>query len=271
MQKWVYHEKQSESMCAVHCLNSLFQGPVYDEVQLAGIARELDMKEALLYRPEFSEVVGVEGSLNVSEDGNFSVQVITKAIEMRGLAVDQVVSLDASVIPKENDPLDNDPRRCVNAFVCWLNHHWICIRKVHGFWFDMNSVNSAPQYLSYFRIELFLGELMRQGYFVYKVTGRIPEFDDEMRSAYPDNKTLHGKWLPLITDDRGVPLVLNDESPPQKKKKKKRGKQGAGRDGKVPAMSYEDQLRLAIEESLKPSQQKPQQRQKEQQKKQPPP
>lgn len=217
MQKWVYHERQSGSMCAVHCLNSLFQGPVFDEVALAEIARELDMKEASLYQEAFGEVVEIKGSVNVSVDGNFSIQVIVKAIEGRGLKVNQVAALDAQTIPKENDPLDNDPTKCVHAFVCWLNHHWICIRKVHGFWFDMNSVHSAPQYLSYFRIDLFLGELQRQGYYVYKVTGRIPECD--MRMEYPDNETLHGKWLPLITDDRGIPQVLHDESPKQKRRK----------------------------------------------------
>lgn len=247
MQKWVYHERQSESMCAVHCLNALFQGPVINEVELAEIARDLDMKEASLYKG-FGEIVGVKGSMNVSEDGNFSIQVIIKAIEARGLKVDQIKLIDSSVLPKENDPLDDDPNKCVHAYICWLKHHWICFRKVHGFWFDMNSLNSVPQYLSYFRIELNLGELKRQGYYVYKVTGKIPECD--LRSNFPDNETLHGKWLPLITDEKGIPSVLHDESPKQSRRKKPAKKNDKKRSNE---MSFEEQMKLAISESLKSS------------------
>lgn len=32
-------------MCGVHCINSLLQGPFYNEVELANIALELDAKE----------------------------------------------------------------------------------------------------------------------------------------------------------------------------------------------------------------------------------
>lgn len=245
MQKWVYHERQSGSMCAVHCLNALFQGPVVDEVKLSEIARDLDMREASLYLREPGEIVEIRGSTNVSVDGNFSIQVILRAIEARGLKTVQIGKLNEEDIPKENDPLDNDPKRCVHAFVCWLSHHWICIRKVHGYWFNMNSVNPAPQYLGYIGIGAFFDELKREGYFLYKVIGKIPECD--MREAYPDNETLHGKWLPLIFNESGIPMVLNDESPKQKRRKV--AKRGTTKRSGV--LSYEDQLRLAMEESLK--------------------
>ena len=45
LSKWfmgLYHEKQIGGLCAVHCLNNLIQGQVFDEVQLAEIAHEMD-------------------------------------------------------------------------------------------------------------------------------------------------------------------------------------------------------------------------------------
>ena len=39
----VYFEKQGEDMlCGMHCVNSMLQGPYFDEVTLAQIGLELD-------------------------------------------------------------------------------------------------------------------------------------------------------------------------------------------------------------------------------------
>ncbi len=44
--KWVYFEKQGKDMmCGVHCINSLLQGPYFDEVTMSNIALTLDQKE----------------------------------------------------------------------------------------------------------------------------------------------------------------------------------------------------------------------------------
>ena len=44
----VYFEKQEGALCAVHCLNTLLQYPVFNAVDLARIAVSLDEKERLI-------------------------------------------------------------------------------------------------------------------------------------------------------------------------------------------------------------------------------
>ena len=64
---WVYWEKQgTDRLCAVHCINSILQGPFYTEVRwldfdetlklsLAEIARELDSQEKELLMGQGTE------------------------------------------------------------------------------------------------------------------------------------------------------------------------------------------------------------------------
>ena len=45
----VYFEKQGrDNLCGLHCLNSLLQGPFFDEISLSQIAQALDKEEAEL-------------------------------------------------------------------------------------------------------------------------------------------------------------------------------------------------------------------------------
>ena len=44
--QFIYFEKQGrDMMCGVHCINSLLQGPYFDEVTMSKIALQLDEKE----------------------------------------------------------------------------------------------------------------------------------------------------------------------------------------------------------------------------------
>lgn len=43
---FIYWEKQGKDrLCGLHCINSLMQGPVFNESNLASIAYELDQYE----------------------------------------------------------------------------------------------------------------------------------------------------------------------------------------------------------------------------------
>lgn len=47
--QFIYFEKQGrDMMCGVHCINSLLQGPYFDEVTMSKIALQLDEKERQL-------------------------------------------------------------------------------------------------------------------------------------------------------------------------------------------------------------------------------
>ena len=80
----LYHEVQESKLCAVHCVNTVLQGPFFSEFDLAALASDLDHKERQV-------MVMVEGeggvsslssgdflseeSHNVSLVGDFSIQV----------------------------------------------------------------------------------------------------------------------------------------------------------------------------------------------------
>lgn len=72
---------QVGSLCAVHALNNLLQGPHVDEVMLADIARGLDDQERSALGGGRLEAE----SANVRADGFFSVQVLSMALQQLGL------------------------------------------------------------------------------------------------------------------------------------------------------------------------------------------
>jgi hypothetical protein len=78
----LYHEKQLRSLCAVHCMNNLVQGPYFDEVNLVEVAHGLDAQERVALGGAWLEG---QASGNAREDG-FSVQAIQEALSRQGLS-----------------------------------------------------------------------------------------------------------------------------------------------------------------------------------------
>lgn len=67
----LYHEVQESKLCAVHCVNTVLQGPFFSEFDLAALASDLDRTEQqMILQADTDE------SFNVSMDGDFSIQVI---------------------------------------------------------------------------------------------------------------------------------------------------------------------------------------------------
>lgn len=74
----LYHEVQESKLCAVHCVNTVLQGPFFSEFDLAALASDLDRKERQMMLVEGGSHAGdflSEESHNVSLDGDFSIQV----------------------------------------------------------------------------------------------------------------------------------------------------------------------------------------------------
>jgi len=191
----VYHERQEAGLCGVHCLNALLQGPVYSEVDLMGIAAELDRREAALMSqaglddPGFLRFVARD-SANVSDDGNFSVQVIEHALAAHGL---HCVPLGCTTTGRCGDG-DGDGDVC-EGYVCNHAAHWFCLRHMHGLWLNLNSLLRRPAVISDTHLELFLAQLQAEGYSVFRVLGRLPE---PLRTEeFPTGRTMHGRWLAL--------------------------------------------------------------------------
>lgn len=78
----LYHEVQESKLCAVHCVNTVLQGPFFSELDLAALASDLDRRERQMMMMETEANPGgavggflSEDSHNVSVDGDFSIQV----------------------------------------------------------------------------------------------------------------------------------------------------------------------------------------------------
>ena len=81
-------------LCGVHCLNTLLQGPYFTAVDLMRFASELDEKERqtmLEMGADTNDFLRymAEESGNVSDDGNYSIQVLSEALKV--WSVDPVV------------------------------------------------------------------------------------------------------------------------------------------------------------------------------------
>ncbi|KAJ6797412.1 ataxin-3-like protein [Iris pallida] len=180
----LYHEVQESKLCAVHCVNTLLQGPFFSEVDLAALASELDQTE----RQMMADVPGdggsgdfsVDGSHNVSLGGDFSIQVLEKALGVWDL---QVIPLSspAAEASKYDPELEN-------AFICHLHDHWFCIRKVNGEWYNFNSLYAAPEHLSKFYLSAFLDTLKGSGWSIFLVRGNFP-------NDCPISSSAFGQWL----------------------------------------------------------------------------
>jgi ataxin-3 len=113
----LYHEVQESRLCAMHCLNAVLQGPYFSEVDLAGLAERLDQQEQQMMleagadSSHYLDFVA-EGSSNVAADGNFSIQVLSFALENLNL---QCVPLESprALLARSNPQQET-------AFICHL-------------------------------------------------------------------------------------------------------------------------------------------------------
>ncbi|EOA25617.1 hypothetical protein CARUB_v10018965mg [Capsella rubella] len=187
----LYHEVQESNLCAVHCVNTVLQGPFFSEFDLAAVAADLDGKERQVML-EGAAVGGFssgdffsEESHNVSLGGDFSIQVLQKALEVWDL---QVIPLNCP----DAEPAQIDPE-LEGAFICHLHDHWFCIRKVNGEWYNFDSLLAAPQHLSKFYLSAFLDSLKGSGWSIFIVKGNFPQECPMSSSSEASNS--FGQWL----------------------------------------------------------------------------
>ncbi|XP_058109295.1 ataxin-3 homolog [Magnolia sinica] len=184
----LYHEVQESKLCAVHCVNTVLQGPFFSEFDLAALASDLDRKERqmLLEGHGGGDTVPIdsEESHNVSMDGDFSIQVLEKALEVWDL---QVIPLNCPVA----EPAQIDPQ-LENAFICHLQDHWFCIRKVDTEWYNFDSLYAAPEHLSKFYLSAYLDTLKGFGWSIFLVRGNFPK---ECPISSSEALNGFGQWL----------------------------------------------------------------------------
>ena len=199
--KFVYFEKQkSDRLCGLHCLNALLQGPFFNVGQLSEIALELDNKEKNLY-----EKKGVDS--NVDLDGNFNIQVLTKALNGCNCIIKNVKQNEISNILNNNNANQNF------GFIFNSIGHWFAIRKIENIWFNLNSTNSlpGPEIISDFYLSLFIDSCVNNGYTIFYVKDLpLQPLHDNMYKNLQNYQSL------VSIDDILAAKVIND----QKKKER---------------------------------------------------
>ncbi|EFJ19780.1 hypothetical protein SELMODRAFT_6003, partial [Selaginella moellendorffii] len=167
----LYHETQESKLCAVHCLNAVLQGPYFSELELAAIARDLDQSERDVmlesgggdaHSPDYLRFVS-EASSNVALDGNFSIQVLQRAL----------AALDLKCLPLTSPELATATTE-IAAYICNLHDHWFALRRIGAQWYNFNSLLPAPQHLSSFYASAFLDSLKNEGWSIFAVQGELP-------------------------------------------------------------------------------------------------
>lgn len=178
----LYHEVQESKLCAVHCVNTVLQGPFFSEIDLAALASDLDRTERQMMNEQgvLSGDFLMEDSHNVSMGGDFSIQVLEKALGVWDL---QVIPFNSPVAEASNF----DPER-ETAFICHLHAHWFSIRKVNNEWYNFNSLYAAPEHLSKFYLSAFLDTLRSSGWSIFVVRGDFPK-------DCPIPSSNFGQWL----------------------------------------------------------------------------
>jgi Ataxin-3 len=202
----VFHEKQQAGLCAVHALNAALQGAYFTAVDLAQIAREFDelerqaMLEAGADTPEAIRFLA-EDSSNVAGDGNFSVQVLERALASFSVQLERV---------RPNTPTGRELLRTAattqRAFIANQGEHWLTLRKIdvgtESLWFNLNSLEDAPQSMSHLYVDAYLTSLGEQGYDLFLVRGELPPASQSLEGG--------GAWFSVVCENDSSPPLIFD-------------------------------------------------------------
>jgi hypothetical protein len=125
----VYHETQSLMRCGVHCVNNVVGRPVYTAAMFDDIVRTLGTPVSWAYR------LGL---------GNYDVNVLAVALQREGYV------LEWWDRRKEFSLCQLDGQQgCVSVIVnrragMMQTRHWICLKKVMGVWYNLDSRLGQP-------------------------------------------------------------------------------------------------------------------------------
>ena len=200
----VYWEKQGQDrMCALHCINSILQGPYVDEFRLSRIAHEIDELENKLLKEESKcSVAGRSVSQNVSDDGFFSIMVLQECLQRMGY------SCIPAANPNVQDLVLYPTASC--GYIINSSEHWISIRCVRGKWFNLDSLKPGPIVLDYRTVSEELQNFIFSGKSVFVVNrisnesgnhnNSLPDPDPFLRPIKPGDKQKHYLSLPEIDE-----------------------------------------------------------------------
>ncbi|TYI87652.1 hypothetical protein E1A91_D04G150300v1, partial [Gossypium mustelinum] len=209
-------------LCAVHCVNTVLQGPFFFEFDLAALASYLDTKER-----------------QMMFQGTPPPPVLQKALEVWDY---QNNPLNCPLA----EPAQIDPE-LENAFICHLHDHWFCIRKVNGEWYNFNSLYTAPEHFPKFYLSAYLDSLKGAGWSVFLVRGNFPkEFHISSTEAFNGN----GQWLSPEDAERITKSSNIIQAPPERNNTQQHPNQLDETDTQMLLDMEDEDLKAAIAASL---------------------
>jgi len=247
---YIYHEKQDAALCGVHCVNSLLQGHYFTAVDLMMIAREIDEQERKVMlemgadTKDFLKFMAEESG-NVADDGNYSIQVLAKALSVWGLTPFPITNPE--VKKSRENPLGE------NAFICNLAQHWLTIRKIGDEWYNLNSLLDEPQYLSPFYLSAFMDTLMAKGYTIFVILGDLPRVMPESLDKTWKKVPRRQQTTSSFSEDNDLERALAASRAEETKSLEEAIKMSLNQPGKQPepieVMDEDEELQLAIKMS----------------------
>jgi Ataxin-3 len=152
---FIYHERQQALLCGQHALNNLVQTQTFTPSSLAEIAHQLDTLElnymavnnnnnnnSNTMSKDYLKRIA-EGSGNVDEYGNFSIEVLRSAL-LSQFNLNLTNALHSEIRTKEITMFD--------GFICNKASHWFAIRKINDRYWNLNSTLEKPVWISHFRL-----------------------------------------------------------------------------------------------------------------------
>lgn len=145
-QTHIVHHKQRLQLCLLHALNNLFQGETtFSRSELNSIAGNLSAGLQHFDGP-FSRLLGTHHNVIT---GNYDVNVLMAALQSRqteAVWFDRRKGVDALNLDDADKKLVgiilNLPSRGFAGL--WKSRHWIALKKIEGFWYDLDSDLSTP-------------------------------------------------------------------------------------------------------------------------------
>lgn len=139
----LYHERQHLALCAKHTLNNIVQENAVSQEDLNRLAMEVDKLELEL---------GIRDTNSISSNhydphqGNYSIEVITRAFQMTNLDLISINSNHERAIAARMDHDNADAYICNIQLNRFMNH-WFGIGKFGGQWYNLDSRLTRPELL----------------------------------------------------------------------------------------------------------------------------
>ncbi len=135
MDEQPYHERQSRMRCGVHCVNNILQRHAFTP-------RDFELLE---------ERLGVASRWSLTSLlalGNFDANVLMVALQEQGLQVGWWDARECFTAQSTSTVLRSCVALIVNrrssSWIPFSGRHWLCIRKVAGVWYNLDSTLRHP-------------------------------------------------------------------------------------------------------------------------------